>query len=63
MGRAFWQGLLDWFQAQLVAEGMIAADDIQLIQLIDEPGEIVEAIFRHYEMRGFEACRRTRTTA
>jgi hypothetical protein len=26
-----------------------------LIQLIDEPGEIVEAIFRHYEMRGFEA--------
>ena len=53
--RAFWQGLLDWFQAQLVAEGMIAADDMQLIQLIDEPGEIVEAIFRHYEMRGFEA--------
>ena len=34
---------------------MIAADDMQLIQLIDEPGEIVEAIFRHYEMRGFEA--------
>ena len=55
VGRAFWQGLLDWFQAQLVAEGMIAADDMQLIQLIDEPGEIVEAIFRHYEMRGFEA--------
>ena len=55
VGRAFWQGLLDWFRAQLVAEGMIAADDMQLIQLIDEPGEIVEAIFRHYEMRGFEA--------
>lgn len=55
VGRAFWQGLLDWFLAQLVAEGMIAADDMQLIQLIDEPGEIVEAIFRHYEMRGFEA--------
>lgn len=55
VGRAFWQGLVDWFQARLVAEGMIAADDMQLIQLIDEPAEIVEAIFRHYEMRGFEA--------
>ena len=51
--RAFWQGLVDWFANRLVAEGMIAADDLHLIQLIDSPAEIVEAIFLHYEKRGF----------
>ena len=51
--RAFWQGLVDWFADRLVAEGMIAADDPHLIQLIDSPAGIVEAIFLHYEKRGF----------
>lgn len=50
----FWQGLLDWFRDTLVAEGMIDADDMHLIQVIDEPDKVVEAIFQHYEHRGFE---------
>jgi uncharacterized protein (TIGR00730 family) len=49
----FWRGLLDWFKERLVSEGMIAAEDIDLIQVIDEPEQVVEAIFRHYETRGF----------
>ena len=49
----FWQGLVDWFRTTLVAEGMISPEDLDLIQLIDEPAEVVEAIFRHYESRGF----------
>ena len=36
------------------AEGMIDADDMNLIQVIDEPAEVVEAIFDHYEKRGFD---------
>jgi hypothetical protein len=27
---------------------------MDLIQVIDEPADVVEAIFRHYETRGFE---------
>jgi hypothetical protein len=27
---------------------------MNLIQLIDEPSEVVSAIFKHYETRGFE---------
>lgn len=50
----FWQGMLDWFKKVMVAEGMISAEDMDLIQVIDEPKQIVEAIFKHYEMRGFE---------
>lgn len=53
VGSAFWQGLVDWFQARLVAEAMISPEDMQLIQVLDEPGQIVEAIFKHYEARSF----------
>ncbi len=50
---AFWQGLLDWFRERLVEEGLINADDMDLIQVIDEPERVVEAIFKHYEARPF----------
>ena len=52
--RPFWQGLLDWFRDRLVAEGMIKAEDLDLVQIIDKPEEVVEAIFKHYERRGFQ---------
>lgn len=50
----FWRGLIDWFKDTLIAEKMIGPDDMNLIQIIDEPKDIVEAIFKHYETRGFE---------
>lgn len=50
----FWRGLLDWFRNTLVSEGMIAADDMDLIQVINEPQGVVDAIFHYYEKRGFE---------
>ena len=51
---AFWQGLLDWLRERLVGEGMISAEDLDLIQVIDKPEDVVEAIFKHYERRGFQ---------
>jgi uncharacterized protein (TIGR00730 family) len=56
----FWRGLLDWLKATLVSEGMIDPKDIDLIQVIDEPQAVVEAIFKHYETRGFEPSARER---
>jgi len=50
----FWKGLIDWFRDRLVSERMINPEDMDLIQLIDTPEEVVEAIFKHYEHRGFE---------
>jgi predicted Rossmann-fold nucleotide-binding protein len=32
---------------------MINPEDMNLIQVIDDPDQVVEAIFRHYETRGF----------
>ena len=53
VGSKFWAGLADWIKTTLVAEGMIALEDIDLMQIIDTPQEVVDAIFNHYEKRGF----------
>ena len=50
----FWSGLLDWVKSQLVADKMIGVDDPKLIQVIDDPQQVVDAIFDHYHSRGFE---------
>jgi len=45
---------VDWFRDQLVREGVIDSADMDLIQVIDEPDQVVTAIFSYYETRGFE---------
>lgn len=54
MHEPFWRDLLAWFKNTLVAEGTIAPEDMDLIHVIDEPQAVVDAIFQHYETRGFE---------
>lgn len=51
VGTVFWRGLLTWFREQMVPNGMISASDLDLVQLIDEPANIVDAIFAFYEAR------------
>ncbi|HCE10269.1 MAG TPA: TIGR00730 family Rossman fold protein [Oxalobacteraceae bacterium] len=51
VGTTFWRGLLDWFRSQMVGDGMIEANDLNLMQLIDEPANVVDAIFAFYEAR------------
>jgi predicted Rossmann-fold nucleotide-binding protein len=45
--------MLDWFRTTLVSEGTISPEDMNLVQVIDEPQAVVEAIFDYYEKRGF----------
>ncbi|MCP4288239.1 MAG: TIGR00730 family Rossman fold protein [Gammaproteobacteria bacterium] len=54
MDSEFWGGLLDWFRNTLCREGTISAEDLNLIQLCDEPQAVIDAIFAHYESKGFE---------
>jgi len=61
VGGEFWGGLVDWMRAKLVGEGMCDADDLKLMQVIEEPEAIVEAIFDFYETRGFQPTRDERT--
>lgn len=50
----FWSGLLHWFENTLVPEGTINESDLDLIQVIDEPHAVVNAIFEYYRSRTFE---------
>jgi hypothetical protein len=50
----YWRGLIEWCRERLIGEGMIDATDIDLIQVCDEPRQVVDAIFAFYEKRGFE---------
>lgn len=36
---------------QMAGQGLIGPQDLDLVQLIDEPAHIVEAIFAFYESR------------
>jgi uncharacterized protein (TIGR00730 family) len=54
VGSKFWSGMLDWFRTALLDEKVISPEDMDLIQVIDEPQDVVSAIFKHYETRGFE---------
>ena len=60
VGGPFWRGLLAWMRDSLVGEGMIGAGDLDLMQTIDDPDEVVEAIFKFYEGRGFQPTQEER---
>lgn len=57
VGPEFWEGLMGWFSDTLVAKGMIDRDDLDILQIVSEPQQVLEAIFRYYEHRGFEPTR------
>jgi len=50
----YWRGLMSWMRERLAAEGMIDETDLDLIQICNQPKEVVDTIFAFYEKRGFE---------
>ena len=50
-GTAYWEGLLDWFTEQLLANKMISKRDLKLFKVTDDVDEVVETIRRHYNRR------------
>jgi len=62
VGSGFWQGLVDWLKARLVAEHMIDAQDLELFKVVNEVQEVVNAILEYYGARGFEPSAQERET-
>lgn len=44
VGSNYWKGLLDWIKGVVLKEGKISPEDLDILQIIDEPEEIVKAI-------------------
>lgn len=54
VNKPFWEGLLNWFSTTLVDQKMISPEDLNLIKIGETPKDVLDAIFEHYESRGFE---------
>jgi len=46
VGSDFWSGLMSWLNEKLLASGNVAQEDMKIISLMDDPGEIVSYIKR-----------------
>ena len=51
-GSEYWSGLLDWLHRPVLAEGKVAADDLRLFHVSDDPAEVVPYIRQVLEERG-----------
>jgi len=47
MGSEYWRGLLDWLKKNMLAENKISPADLELIQVVDEPQEVVKLIKKY----------------
>jgi uncharacterized protein (TIGR00730 family) len=55
MGTAYWRGLVDWMRTTQVPAGTIAAADLELFRLTDDPAEAVAVIRAFSDAPGGEA--------
>jgi uncharacterized protein (TIGR00730 family) len=44
IGTSFWGGLVDWIKDTLMAKGTISPEDLDIIDLVDDPADVVRII-------------------
>ena len=47
----YWREMLDWIRTELLADGMISPEDLDLLALTDDPQEAVDIVVDCYEQR------------
>jgi uncharacterized protein (TIGR00730 family) len=47
----YWGEMVDWIRGELLVDGMISPDDIELLQLTDDPEAAVEHVLECYDRR------------
>ncbi len=45
----YWEGLLDWIKSRLLKEKMISQKNLDILQIIDDPSEIVNTITKFHK--------------
>ncbi|HUV49515.1 MAG TPA: TIGR00730 family Rossman fold protein [Anaerolineae bacterium] len=46
VGSDYWSGLIEWVKSRLLENKMISLEDLDILQIIDDPQEIVKAVKR-----------------
>ncbi len=44
VGSEYWSGLVDWIKARMLAENRVSPEDLDILQVMDEPEEIVKYV-------------------
>ena len=52
VGSDYWSGLLDWVRTRMLAEGKIAADDVEILQVSDDADEVASIVWEAACMQG-----------
>ena len=47
----YWDELLDWVRDEMLADGLISSEDLELLDVTDDPLEAVELIRSRYDLR------------
>jgi uncharacterized protein (TIGR00730 family) len=49
IGTEYWSGLLNWLRETLLGHGCIHAEDMNLLQVVDDAETAVDIVYRHYQ--------------
>ena len=47
----YWGELLDWVREEMLDDGLVSAEDVELLHLTDSPHEAAELVVSHYDLR------------
>jgi uncharacterized protein (TIGR00730 family) len=47
----YWREMLEWVREELLADGMISPEDVELLHVTDDPAEAVKIVVAYYEKR------------
>jgi uncharacterized protein (TIGR00730 family) len=47
----YWEELLDWIRAEMLEDGLISPQDVELLHLTDSPQEAAELVVSHFDLR------------
>ena len=50
-GSDYWGEMIDWLKGEVLADGMIAEADLELLHVTDDPDDAVRVVLAHYDRR------------
>lgn len=54
MGKAYWEGLIEWIKNTMLGHGCISPEDLDLMHITDDPEEVANGIERHFQRHRIE---------
>jgi hypothetical protein len=47
----YWEELLDWMRKEMLEDGLISREDVELLYVTDDPKEVVQLVVSRYDQR------------